>query len=656
MIRIRLVRIFIILAMFVPVVATLLPLPDRAHAQGIDMGKPEELSPEQQLADRYAPITYLKRQEYSCDPTGEAYLPLPINAVMDDPSVILRLDTGGRTAAHDRIVTTGPSMVDLAWLGEGYYLDFPGNPLQPGCYYEHWAKTKASEYEPTVYAHIATEEGVEGLALQYWLFWVFNDFNNRHEGDWEMIQLTFTASTVEEALGQSPDSVTYAQHGGAERTSWDEGEVRREGSHPIIYSAAGSHASYYDDRIFLGWGPGGTGFGCDDTTGPGRRVPLKVVLVPDRLYEDNTFAWLLFRGRWGEKQTWEYNGPLGPQRGTKWNEPISWIETVRERSLYVPETFSLGPTPSSVFCTVTEAGAKGLMFFTVSPKRTAALLVALFSVGVYLFVSLRKSLVRAARLYFAYWGSFSTVGMVLVPLGLALTSLQHTIMGNPPGKWVVDLIGRSEESRLAFSLLLGGAPSLVVAIFIGPATVALIQMLRAGEPTDAGRALRLAWRRIPQVFRTYLRVNLAVLLRVVTLIGIPLAIRDQVRWTFFTQAVMIEDAESSRGAMGTSAAAVSGRWWRSFMEFAAFSLIGLVPGPLVGIVLMVTLESSIQFVHVLSGVIYAISVPYSIIGLTLWYLDLTGRPLSPNLFRVFRKPRHLPMPGTPEPQPEGTAS
>jgi len=92
------------------------------------------------------------------------------------------------------------------------------------------------------------------------------------------------------------------------------------------------------------------------------------------------------------------------------------------------------------------------------------------------------------------------------------------------------------------------------------------------------------------------------------------------------------------------------------MEFAAFSLIGLVPGPLVGIVLMVTLESSIQFVHVLSGVIYAISVPYSIIGLTLWYLDLTGRPLSPNLFRVFRKPRHLPMPGTPEPQPEGTAS
>ena len=24
------------------------------------------------------------------------------------------------------------------------------------------------------------------IALQYWLFYVFNDFNNLHEGDWEM--------------------------------------------------------------------------------------------------------------------------------------------------------------------------------------------------------------------------------------------------------------------------------------------------------------------------------------------------------------------------------------------------------------------------------------------------------------------------------------
>ena len=31
------------------------------------------------------------------------------------------------------------------------------------------------------------------LALQYWLFYAFNDWNNLHEGDWEMIQLLFDA-------------------------------------------------------------------------------------------------------------------------------------------------------------------------------------------------------------------------------------------------------------------------------------------------------------------------------------------------------------------------------------------------------------------------------------------------------------------------------
>ena len=37
------------------------------------------------------------------------------------------------------------------------------------------------------------------LALQYWLFYAFNDWNNLHEGDWEMIQLDFDAATAHQA-------------------------------------------------------------------------------------------------------------------------------------------------------------------------------------------------------------------------------------------------------------------------------------------------------------------------------------------------------------------------------------------------------------------------------------------------------------------------
>ena len=42
----------------------------------------------------------------------------------------------------------------------------------------------------------STDPGYPGqLALQYWIFYVFNDWNNLHEGDWEMIQLNFDAAT-----------------------------------------------------------------------------------------------------------------------------------------------------------------------------------------------------------------------------------------------------------------------------------------------------------------------------------------------------------------------------------------------------------------------------------------------------------------------------
>ena len=46
-------------------------------------------TPEQQLADMYAPIVMLKRQERPCDRNGEAYLPAPVEVVFDDPQVAL---------------------------------------------------------------------------------------------------------------------------------------------------------------------------------------------------------------------------------------------------------------------------------------------------------------------------------------------------------------------------------------------------------------------------------------------------------------------------------------------------------------------------------------------------------------------------------------
>ena len=91
------------------------------------------------------------------------------------------------------------------------------------------------------------------LALQYWFFYPYNEFNNLHEGDWEMIQLVFEADDAAEALGDAPVSVGYSSHEGAERADWGDDKLEVvDGTHPVVYPAAGSHANKFTEALYLG--------------------------------------------------------------------------------------------------------------------------------------------------------------------------------------------------------------------------------------------------------------------------------------------------------------------------------------------------------------------------------------------------------------------
>jgi hypothetical protein len=89
------------------------------------------------------------------------------------------------------------------------------------------------------------------IALQYWFFYAFNDWRssfhgvNDHEGDWEMI----TVYVVEDVSGEvQPCWVAYSSHefdGDDLRRRWDDPELKRQGEHPLVFVAAGSHANYY---------------------------------------------------------------------------------------------------------------------------------------------------------------------------------------------------------------------------------------------------------------------------------------------------------------------------------------------------------------------------------------------------------------------------
>lgn len=69
-----------------------------------------------------------------------------------------------------------------------------------------------------------------------------------------MIQLTFDASTPEEALGHQPTMLSYAQHSSGENAQWDDDNVQREDGHLLTFPGEGSHADHYQSAVWLAWG------------------------------------------------------------------------------------------------------------------------------------------------------------------------------------------------------------------------------------------------------------------------------------------------------------------------------------------------------------------------------------------------------------------
>jgi hypothetical protein len=253
-----------------------------------------DLADETALAERYAPVVRLVAQAQECG-YGESYRPLDVDVLFGEPTVALRGPWGGAD-----LVKIAPKAADLSADRYEYHLDFPGNPLDPGCGYERWARFVTRDTEPTVYAHVATDPGYPGkLSLQYWLYYAFNDWNNTHEGDWEMIQLVFDADDAGEALGRTPTIVGYSQHEGAEQATWGEDKLELVGgTHAVVHPAAGSHANFYEEALFLGRS-GSEGVGCDDTNGPTFDLRPAVKTIPsDPAAARAAFPWIAFEGRW----------------------------------------------------------------------------------------------------------------------------------------------------------------------------------------------------------------------------------------------------------------------------------------------------------------------------------------------------------------------
>lgn len=613
-----------------------------SHGPGRTIAAPNA---EEQLAAKYAPIAELKKQTGPCDDVGEPYEPAPVDVVLGDPAVVLRENAGARDASGDPIVKTAPTVHDLALASRSDYLDLPGDPRNPDCTYERFFKQQMGTRPPQVYAHIATEAGRKGIALQYWFYYVFNRFNNLHESDWEMIQLSFAGATAADALEQEPTEIAYAQHEGGETARWDDRKLQKDGDHPIVYPAAGSHASYYGSHLYLGWGENGSGLGCDDSTGPSVRVPLLAQVVPDHPTATGPFAWLTYQGKWGEKDSWPFDGPTGPNMKRQWTQPFSWQDGLRKNSLALPSsTRTIGPNPTHFFCEAVSVGAGLFTIHKHYPWLTYTLGALLLLVPLALIFFSRGLLGAAVSLFWRNAATFFALGAFLILLSVIANLIEDTARSLPLGSTLVGIMTFASPSQL---LVEGGSPvqQFVGWMLVTPAVVYTVAGIQAGRRPGIRAAYGAALARFWTLFRAGALAAVEIVALTISIVGIPWEVVKAVRWLFLVQAVVLKDS-TWREARLVSERAVVGRWWQTAILSLSIALILSLLAPVIGLIVLIFVTPSVFVANTASGIAYALLFPLAGITTTLWYQKRPSRAASARAKLPWRRSRAQPLPAT----------
>jgi hypothetical protein len=589
---------------------------------------------EADLAARYAPVVRLVEQTEECGP-GEPYRPMDVDQLFGDDTVALR----GPWNRTD-LVKIGPSAEDLAGLYE-YHLDFPGDALDPGCDYERWSRRIEQGSSPTVYAHVAFDPAVPGkLALQYWFFYAFNDFNNTHEGDWEMIQLVFDAADATEALrAAQPSEVGYSSHEGAERAEWGDEKLQLVGgTHPVVFPAAGSHANKFTEALYVG-SSADAGVGCDDTRGPHVELRPDVQTIPsDPAAAGKAYPWTTYEGRWGELQSAFFNGPTGPNLKTQWTAPIEWADGWRDRSYAVPTGGLLGTGATDLFCTGVERGSAALIRLLRNPGWTLLVLGGLLALLVLAIVKATwtpvapfriarrrawgQILSASARMYVRDVRLVVGLGILLLPVMLAITVIQWLLLQltDAFGSVTGDLAGLVAYLNVVIGLLL----TLLAFGVVQAAIARTLVELDKGRDVRPSDAYRLALPRLRPLLWTVAIVSVIWVALTTTGFLLPVAIWLAVRWCLLAPVVALEGL-SGFAALRRSGELVRRRWLRVGSLVGVSAAIALAAGPLLGALLIFASNSSLALLNLVAGLVYAIALPFVALVTVYTYFDARAR-------------------------------
>lgn len=271
------------------------------------------------LLQRYRPVIQYDSQESFYADSAATITDLVVTQP-GKPTRSNYLKHGDRTIVAAGAPTAGQAQLDLDFLTGAEYRGGRGAASRDDFLDEtgrdYVADSARMHLRPglgdQIYGHAARDRRGR-IWLQYWFFYYYNDkalFGvGVHEGDWEMIQIRLDSKN-------KPNVATYAQHRQGERASWTdvERETTPDGPVPVVYSARGSHASYYRPGTYPE-----APVVPDHNDAGGPRVRPAVAVI-----SDETPSWAQWPGHWGstpKRNFIESDSPRGPHEHSQWRDP-----------------------------------------------------------------------------------------------------------------------------------------------------------------------------------------------------------------------------------------------------------------------------------------------------------------------------------------------
>jgi len=199
-----------------------------------------------------------------------------------------------------------------------------------------------SEYQDgTTYAHLFKYKSY--YVIQYWFFYPFNYAANRHEGDWEHINVILNSQFPSMA------NIVEVEYWGhytqcIERSVEDAELIQR--THPVVYVAGktdvlntagnGSHANYPESGSYTLLNIFKYSIVEEIVDGNGIQINFgnfnNIVLIPniDYINEDSELKWMHFPSFWGHIHSYPSVGSQIIPFATLWDDFMDFLDVNNE--------------------------------------------------------------------------------------------------------------------------------------------------------------------------------------------------------------------------------------------------------------------------------------------------------------------------------------